>query len=297
MKQVRTAVRLSLAAAIAVALDVAKRGWIKFARGECHVLEHLAGIVYAGRDAFFFGNAVFRTVNEVLRGAFDTHNGEESERHGEDLAAIVCRSAAETAANTFGQIVDIDAAGTALTFADVNDLRGKHDGIYHFENSGREIVAGGFRMIAAAEILRADLASENVYVAFAAVKNHFLFNDGNAVKFLRSAEAGANFNGQFDIHGDIDLIKAAVKGNAINVYVGAKDLRAFGADVACSFDQFVSAFGKINGNVFKAIFIPTAIKDPIGVYIYRVAVSAAIGRISGIRHNDDHSFHEKIGNV
>ena len=49
------------------------------------MLEHLARIVYTRRDAFFFGNAVFRAVNEILCRALDAHHGEEAEGDGEQL--------------------------------------------------------------------------------------------------------------------------------------------------------------------------------------------------------------------
>ena len=95
----------------------------------------------------------------------------------------------------------------------------------------------------------------------------------------------------------MDLIKSAVKGDVIHMNIRAKDFCAFGAYVGRSFDQFIAAIGKINGNILKTIFITATIEDAIGVYIYRVTAKAAIrGIISGIRHNDDHSFHKKIRN-
>ena len=292
------AVRLSLATAIAVALDIAKRGRIKFSDGECHVLEHLAGIVCRGRETFLFGNGVFRSVNEILSGTFNAHDGKKSDRNGEHLTAVADGSAAETAANAFGQIVDIDAARGTVGFAYIYDICLQNDGINDFKNSCRKIGAGAFRMIAATEILCTDLTAEDIDVAFAAVENDFLFHDSDAIRFLRSAETSADLHCQFDIHRDMDLIKTAVEGNAVHVNIGTKDLRAFRADGACSFDQFAYTFRKVNRYVFKTIFIPTAVENSVCVYIYRVAIAAAIGRgISGIGHNDDHSFHKKIRNL
>ena len=262
------------------------------------MLEHFARVVCERRKTFFFGDGVFRALHEVLRGALDTNDGEKAECDGEYLSAITYGSAAETAANTLRQIFDVDTAGMRLTFADIGDLRLQNDGIDNLENSGREIVAGRFRAVASAKILCTKFATEDIDVALAAVKDHFLLHDSDAVCFLRSAETSTDFHVQFDIHRDMDLIEAAVKGDRIDVDVRAENACAFGTDIGRSFDQLACTFGKINGNVFKAIFIPTAIENPVRIYIYRFAIAAAIGRVvSGIGHNDDHSFHEKIRNL
>ena len=152
-------------------------------------------------------------------------------------------------------------------------------------------------MIASAEILRADLAAEDIDVTFASVKNHLLFDDGNTVKFLRSSKTCADFNRQFDIHRDMDLIKSAIERDVIHMKIGAKNFGALCPYVGRSFDQFVATVGKVNGNVLKTVFVTTTIENTVGVYIYRVTAEAAIRSIiSGIRHNDDHSFHTKIRN-
>jgi hypothetical protein len=256
------------------------------------MFEHFTRVIGGGRNTFLFGNGVFRAVNEILRGAFDANDGKEAERNGQDLIIIFANSAVQTMANDFGKVLRMDmTTGTKLT--GVKNTGIQHDGIHDLKNGGGKIGAGTFRVMTAAEITGGKLALENIHVAFAAVKDHLFFNHGNAVRFLRSAGTGAKLSRDPDIHGDGDLIKAAVKGNVIHVNICAKNFCALRADGRGAFQKLGSHIGKIYGNVFKAIFIAAAVKDPIGINVYRIP-SAAIRRIiSDVRHKDLSSFHKQ----
>ena len=267
-----------------VSVHIAKRGRIEFVYGERHMLEHLAGVVCGRGYTFLFGDGIFRAVNEVLRGTFNANDGEKSERDRKELVRhIGAKSAAKAAAYRVGKIFDGDM-GMTMAVAGFHDLRIQNDGVGNFKNSRRKIRFRKFGAAAGAEILNR-LTLEDVDVALAAVKNDFLFYDGNTFDFLRSAEASADLCNDLHIHGDADLIKTAVEGDAVNVDVGADDFGVFGAYTAASFDELVSDVGKINGNVLKAILIAAAVKDPMGVYIYRITGTAAKRRVvSGIGH-------------
>ena len=264
---------------------ISERGRIEFVYGERHVLEHLAGVVCGGGNTFLFGNGVFGSVNEILRGTFNADDGKEAEGDGKQFFGLCgAESAADTAANVIGKIL-CGKAGIATALANLHDLGIQNDGVCNLKNCGGEICFRDFRIGAVAEILMSR-AFEDIDVSFTAVKNDFLFNDGDAFDFLRSAEAGANLRDDLYVHGDADLIKAAVEGDAVNIDIGADDLRVFGTHTAATLDQLVSHVGKINGNVFKAIFIAAAIKNSMGVYIYRVTGTAAKRRVvSGIWHD------------
>ena len=267
------------------AAHITERGRIKFVYGERHVLEHLAGIVCGGGNTFLFGNGIFGSVDEILRGTFNANNGKEAEGDGKQLFGLCgAESAADAAANVIGEIF-CGKAGIAATFANLHDLGIQNDGVGNLKDRCGEIRFGKIRIGAIAEILMRG-AFEDIDVALTAVENDFLFDDGDAFDLLRSAKAGANLRDDLYVHGDADLIKAAVEGDAVNIDIGADDLRILGTHAAAAFDQLVSHVGKINGNVFKAIFITAAIKNSIGVYIYRVTGTAARRRIvSGIWHN------------
>lgn len=265
-----------------LSLDITKGGRIEFVHWECHMLEHLAGIVSGGGDAFFFGNCVFRAMDQILCGTLNAHDGEEAEGDGQHLGGrLAADSAAETAANDIGQILRTDAGTAAI--AGFGDPRAENDGVYDFKHGAREIGAGDFRGAAGAEILLAKLALKNVDIAFTAVKDDLLFHDGDAFDLLRSADARADLGGDLDIHGDAYLIKTPIEGNGINVYVRADDLRALCADTAASFQNIVAGIREIYGNILEAVFVPTAIKDPMGVYIYG-RITTHLRSVSHIRH-------------
>ena len=140
-------------AAIGLSLDITESGRIEFIDGERHMFEHFAGIVGGGRNAFLFGNGIFRAVYEILRGALDAHDGEEAERDGKYLAVVlVGDSAVHTIANGFGEILHADVAvGAKLAY--VENARIEYEGIHNLKNSGREIITGGLCVITTTEIL------------------------------------------------------------------------------------------------------------------------------------------------
>ncbi len=245
--------------------------------------EHLAGVIGRRGHAFFFGDGVFRSVDKILGGAFNANDREETERDGQELSRqIRAKSAAEERANRVGKILDGNARCTAA-IAGVHDLGIEYDGVSNLKDSGGKVGFGELGAAAGAEI-GVWLALENVDISFAAVKDDFLFRNGNAFDLLRSAKAGADLGDDLYIHGNADLIKAAVKGDGVNGDIGAKNLCVFGADTAAALEELISDVGKINGNVLKAVFVPTAVEDSHGVYIYRVTGAAAKGAVSGIGH-------------
>ena len=221
---------LTAATAVGFALEIAERGRIKFVDGECHMFEHFAGIVGGGRNTLLFGDGVFRSVYEILRGTFNTDHGEEAERDGENLVMMfVGDSAVHTVADGLGEVLHTEmAVGTKLAY--INDACVEHQRIHNLKNGGGKIVSGGFRVLTAAEVRRRGIAFENIDVAFSAVENDLFLNNGDAVGFLRPAHTSADLNGDLDIHGNADLIKTPIEGDVIHVNVRAEDLCAFGTD-------------------------------------------------------------------
>jgi hypothetical protein len=256
------------------------------------MFEHFARVIGGRRNTFLFGNGIFRAVNEILRGAFNANDGEEAERNEKDFIAYFTNSAIQTVANDFGQIIRMNM--TARTkLAGFGNTGIQNDGVNHFKNSGGKIRAGRFGVMATAEISGRKFAFENIHVTFTAVKDHLFINHGNPVRFLRSAKASADLHGNFDIHGNGDLIKAAVKRNVIDVNIRAKNFRAFRTDSRSAFQKLVPDVGKINGNVFKTIFITAAVKNPIRINVYRITATAIRRSVSDIRHKDLSSFHKQ----
>ncbi len=249
------------------------------------MLEHLAGIVCGGGYTFLFGNGIFRAVDEVLRGTLNTNDGEEAEGDCQQLLRCIrAESATEAAANGIGKIL-CAKVGIAAAIADIHDLGIENDGVGNLKNGGGEIGLREFGAATGTEVLMG-LTFEDIHVAFTAVKNDLLFHNGNALNFLGSAEAGTNLRDNLHVHGDADLIKAAIEGDAVYADIGADDLGIFGAYAAAAFNELVSDVGKINGNVLKAILVAAAVKNSVCVYIYRITGTAAKGRVvSGIGHD------------
>ena len=226
---------LTAAAAVGLTLEIAEGGRIKFIDGESHMFEHFARIVGGGRNAFFLGYGVFRTVYEILRGTFDANDGEEAEGDGKYLIVMLMgESAVHTVADDLGEVLGVDVTmGTKL--AGVENTGVEDEGIYDLKDGGGKIVSGAFRMLAAAEIRGGNVALENIDVAFSAVENHLFLNDGDTLGLLCSAHAGADLHGDLDIHGNADLIKAPIEGDVIHVNICAEDLCAFGTDCGSAF--------------------------------------------------------------
>ena len=67
------------AAGFGIALQITKRRGIKFIDGKRHMFEHFARIIGGRRNTFLFGNGIFRTVDEILRGTFNTNHRKETE--------------------------------------------------------------------------------------------------------------------------------------------------------------------------------------------------------------------------
>ena len=221
---------LTAAAGVGLSLDIAESGRIEFIDGERHMFEHFAGIVGGGRNAFLFGHGIFRSVNEILRGTFDTNDGKEAEGDGKRLAVVLVGDpAVHAVADGLGEILHANVA-VGVKLAYVENARIEYEGIHNLKNGGGEIVAGAFRVIAAAEIGGGHIALEDIDVAFSAVEDDFFLDDGNAVGLLRSSHTSADLNGDLDIHGNADLIKTPIEGDVIHVNVRAEDLCAFGTD-------------------------------------------------------------------
>ena len=253
------------------------------------MLEHLARIVGRRGYTFLFGNRVFGAVDKILSGALDSHDGEEAERNGQDLACrLTVDSAVYAAAYGFRQIGSGKARMAIMAFARFHGFGIENDRIGDLENGDRQIRSGLFRVCAAAEVLRSGFALKDIDVALAAVKDDLFLYDGDSFDLLRSAHAGADLAYDLDIHRDADLIKTAVERYGIHMYVRANHLGALRANASASFEKIASRIRKINDDVLIAVLITAAVENPICIYIYRItALSAACRRsISDIWHKN-----------
>ena len=116
--------QLSLAGAFTASFaagmnERADGGRAKLSNGESHCAEKLAGVVISRFNAFLFGHAVFRCVDEILGGTFNADDGEKSEGHSKVLTFIVAyRAAADSTADGFGNVLALAAAGASVCVTD-----------------------------------------------------------------------------------------------------------------------------------------------------------------------------------
>ena len=226
---------LTTATGVGLSFDIAESGRIEFIDGERHMLEHFAGIVGGGRNTFLFGDGIFRSVNEILRGTLDTYDGKEAERDGKHLAVVLVRDpSVQTVADDLGEVLCVEMA-VMVELAHVENTGVEDERVNDLKNGGWKIVSGTFRMAAATEIRMGGVALKDVDVAFATVENDLFLHYGNAVGLLCSAQTSADLHGDLDIHGNADLIKASVERHVVDVDVCAEDLCAFGADRGSAF--------------------------------------------------------------
>ena len=129
---------------------------------------------------------------------------------------------------------------------------------------------------------------ELVDIANAAVKDDSLFDNGNAAKFLVSANAHAGLKLYLDIEADGHLVEATIKANGIHPYEGPKDLGPRSADGSGVIDDLLPKFGEIDANVLVAVLVAAGVKHTQGIDTDGVPLPLAIaGREGGssiIRH-------------
>ena len=107
------------------------------------MLEHTARVIRCGRNAFFFGNGVFRAVHKILGGALNSYHREKSERNEQVFSrGIGAESAVKHGANRFRQLSVTETVAEALTTAGFNDLRVKYYRIDDFKNRCRKVACG-----------------------------------------------------------------------------------------------------------------------------------------------------------
>ena len=271
------AFRRGRSAVVTAACQSTHRGRAELVYGKCHCTEYLAGVVVLCFHAFFFGNAVFNRIHKILCGALYTHYGKDAESYYKSVPVRIRKlSAVYRARNAVGYI----AAGTAATagaaalrFLGRYHLGGKDYGVYGLNYRDRQIGAlfTACAVIGRAEAGAAGLALEHGNVALAAEKYNLFLNGGNSLDFLNVAGADAYLAYDTHIHFYRKLIKAAVKGNRIYIYIRPYYSCAFCTDSSSALHKLLTAAGQKDGNVFKAILVAAGIKYAVCIYTYHIS--------------------------
>ena len=123
---------ITLAAKIKLWRNIAGRA--EFCSRERHILEDGAGVILLGRYAFLIGNAVFGCVDEILCGANDANDREDSERYGKISSLAVNKSAVDLRGDRLGNVCTATAA-TAAAVVSLANLGCENDRIYYLNDS------------------------------------------------------------------------------------------------------------------------------------------------------------------
>ena len=130
----------ALAAATAAAICADQRRRIEFVHGKCHAAEEAARVVILILYAFLIGDAVFRHIDKILRGALDPHDREEAERNVEIVLAVLRQRAAHAAADILGDAVaGADAAGREVAAGRLHHARAENDRLCNLNGCNRHI--------------------------------------------------------------------------------------------------------------------------------------------------------------
>ena len=248
----------------------------KFACGERHRAEYVAGIILLNGGAFLFGDAILGCGNEILCGTNDSYHREDSERNGQILAAlplVKAKRRIEAICYRMRELPILAAATAAALGRLFKDFRSEKNGINGLNDCGWHILFAAIGLGAAAKMI-AGIAPEDLCLALTTVKNHALFKHCNTFKLLRSAAADASLKGQLDIKAYVDGIKASVKLNGINGNVRGNNGCTLCADRPRMLQHLVAEFGKVDAYSFKAIAITTGIHYTACINANRITSAA-----------------------
>ena len=247
----------------------ARIGREKIVHREVHFLKESAGV---GRIraycAFFFGNAEFACGKHKSHRSFDSDNAEKAERNIKAFCSeIFCHSAAQASADVFGDLIAGAAAASEFVLL-FNKFYRKADRGGNLHNNFGHIcfeIAGIAHIMA--KIIAELFGCKDAHIAFASEKHAFFVVNGKAAEFLTLSAGNTSFKKKFEIEAYIYRIVTFVEGNGIHGYICVDDFCTFTANVCCSVDYVLTAFGEKNFYVFKTILISYRI-------IYLVAVNA-----------------------
>lgn len=115
---------------------VAEVGRVKFTYGERHIIEDPAGIILVGYNAFLVGNGVFGRVDEILRGADNTNDREDTDRNDKFPFVMIAVTEMSVYADrdALGNILATATAATRIALVLFNYLGRKNDRVNDFCN-------------------------------------------------------------------------------------------------------------------------------------------------------------------
>ena len=136
------------------------------------------------------------------------------------------------------------------------------DNVHHRD---RHVAALSARAGIGTEVRGIRVALEHVDIAFAAVKNHLLFQHRNTVKFLTSSATNTSLKVKLDIKADVDGIEAPVELYGIDMNGRPANRSSLYPNIPGTLQNLVAEIGQKYPHVFVAITIAAAVQNAIGL--------------------------------
>jgi hypothetical protein len=189
------------------------------------------------------------------------------------ITAVVVRAqgSRQTSRDGGGNVTDTATAAYVVVMLGLQYTATQHDGVNRLYNGGGNatFLVAGLRLGAEGTAVRA--GSEYADVAVAAEQNNILLQHGDAVKFLRTAAAGACLKDEFDVEANVNGEKTAVELYGVNANVGPCNAGVLYAYLRGVLDDLLTQISQENAHVFVAIPIPTGIENAVGFHANRLA--------------------------
>ena len=143
-----------------------------------------------------------------------------------------------------------------------------------------------------AEVASAGTALKDHRIALATVKDHALFQHGNALKLLRASAANASLKDHLHVKANGNRIKALIDLDGIDPDLRPYDFCAFCANGSTMLQNLVSVAREIDAYVLEAITVTAGVQHPLGVDTHGLAGGSCAGAGKSVfRHNSLSPFH------
>ena len=252
--------------------------------------EQITGIIVTGAGTFLIRYAVIGSLNEKLSRSDYSYHREDAEGDVYGRSCVGGRElTVENAVDSVGKLVAL--ATTSTTTNALLNLSTENNRLYSLDDRSGIVVTDGIE-IADVAIVVVGTGGIRGNVSFSTVENYILFQSGDALEGLTSANSEASLKLEEDVISDVDLIKSVIERNLIYTDVSPENLCALGLNVGRSGENFLSEGSKIYTCILVAISVTATIENPFSVYAHRSSqiLVTSEGSVSVFLHCNFSSF-------